>query len=240
MVSHSLSKKKLIVLAAGLSLGMAHPGAAHESVPPLEKRDLSQAIQCPGHLKPLDCSRYKRDYSLVTCPDGDMISGGMGATDDSFQVWCGTSAQGRHVKSITCPENSVARAGVAHISNVWTLRCERDSRDEHGNERTEFHGPFFEWHTSGGKLQWIESGHFDSDRPIGYWLKESGLGNLTGAGKMIFSHDSVNNSEKDGEWLEWRGDSGTWQRLYYIQGEGPWHHRQEYLQELKKRAPKPK
>lgn len=241
MFSHSLSKQAcFIILAVGLSLSMAHPGTADESVPPLQKRDLSKAIRCPGHLKPLDCNKYKRDYSLVTCPDGDMTFGGMGVTDDSFQVWCGTSAQGRHAKSVTCPENSVARAGVAYMSNVWTLRCERDYTDEHGYERAKLHGPFFKWYTSDGKLQSITSGHFDSDRPIGYWLVESGVGNLIDAGKMVFSHGSVYNSEKDGEWLQWKWDSGTWQRLYYIKGEGPWYHWQEYLQELKRRAKKPK
>lgn len=238
MENHSLAKKAcFIILVAGLRLSVAHPGTAEELVPPLQKRDLSRTIQCPEHLKnTLGCKKYKQDYSLVSCPKGEMIFGGMGVTDDSFQVWCGTSAQGRHAKSITCPDNSVARAGVSYMSNVWTLRCERDS--EARDARVELHGPFFKWYTSDGKLQSIVSGHFDSDRPVGYWLDENASGNLTAAGKMVYSHGSVNNSEKDGEWLEW--DAGNWRRLYYLRGEGPWDQRQEYLQELKKRAFKPK
>lgn len=237
MNNHSLAKKSCVIIGVvGLSLSMTHPGTA-ESVPPLQKRDLSKKIQCPGHLKTnLECTKYRKEYSLVSCPKGDMLFGGMGATDDSFQVWCGTSAQGRHAKFITCPEGSVARAGVSYMSNVWKLRCERDHNA--GDVRSDLHGPFFEWYTSDGKLQSIVSGHFDSDRPIGYWLEEDASGNLTAAGKMVYSHGSTNNSENDGEWLEW--DSGSWKRRYYIRGEGPWDQRQEYLQELKKRALKPK
>ncbi|HEX4925422.1 MAG TPA: hypothetical protein VFV50_15115, partial [Bdellovibrionales bacterium] len=71
-----------------------------------------------------------------------------------------------------------------------------------------WHGPYLEWFIYENQMQHMWSGAYESDKPVGTWVKEDAKGKIIEKGKMRHSPASVGYREQDGDWLRWSEQEG--------------------------------
>ena len=149
-----------LVVARALA-GLA--ASARAAADPLDQRDFDSRVICAKDTTLQECRERSDRTTTIECPKGKAFAG-FREPDDKFHVWCESPHPAQHVRGLTCPAGTVIQAGVAHISNVWTLRCVLPSR--------ELQGPFLEWYSSDGIFKTLTSGAYERGKPRGIWKVE--------------------------------------------------------------------
>jgi hypothetical protein len=198
-----------LALALVLALTLAGLTASAQAADPLERRDFHSRTTCAKDTTPQECRQQTDRTATIQCPEGKAFAG-FREPDKKFHVWCGSPPPAQHLRGLTCPAGTVIQAGVAHISNVWTLRCVLPSR--------ELQGPFLEWYSSDGIFKTLTSGAYERGKPQGVWKVEDAGGKIVASGRLGYSPTSINNGEKHGRWEEWSDESGKSVVHYYTCG----------------------